>query len=313
MIRVPSIYANALWTKALWLIWVWIIPIIILAAIGYKVMASPDKLNLLIETAVVDWSWMMLSIVLLPLNILLEAKKWKVILGAIENSSLWICTKTILSGKSLNVISPFGIGDAFARIMAVPVRRRKSIIGGVLIDRVSQMLPTLILGLCSGYYLMRNGYDWSVQTILIPMGIGAMLMLSTVVLVNSYRGKLMAYLVLLKGLTLNIALYVASISFARFTVFALQFYFVFLSFGSESPAIVLWLGIGWIFFVKTIFPTLSILGDLVKRELSAILFFSFFAADMGIVIVASFTLWIINILVPSALGIFFIGDIKKRF
>ena len=123
--------------------------------------------------------------------------------------------------------------------------------------------------------------------------------------------KVESYFILLSQLTLKSAFSVMGMSVLRYAVFTIQFFCLFIWLGSQLPTEVLLLGIAWIFLIKTILPGLSILGDLVKRELSAILFFSFFTSDLSIVFIASFVIWLINIALPALVGVGFVKEHKE--
>ena len=313
MIKSLTKRIDTKWIKIAWLAWTWVLPMIILSAVLFKLISTPGKLHLLTGVEGVDWIWLMMCLALLPLNIGLEAYKWKVILKPIQAKSIWNSAKIILSGRSLNVISPFDIGDIFAKYMGTTPAQRRQTVGGVLIDRFSQLVPTLTIGVVSVIYLIDKGFSIPLGPFLLAAGITGVLVALTLILVWIYQEKIKDY-VMLVGLVSPLSfLQIFGSAFLRYSVFTLQFLCVFWWLGSELPVAILILGIGWIFLIKTVVPNMSVLGDLVKRELSAALFFSFFTDDLGAVMLASFVVWIVNIVLPAITGLGFVSDMKKTF
>lgn len=301
------------WVKVIWLLWTWLVPLVILVAIGVKISGQPELLNSLTNMKPLDSYWLVLSIFLLPLNILLESFKWKIILSQMERRSLWACTKIVLGGRSLNVIAPFGLGHAFARFMGSKGRNRIQTIGGIAVDRLSQLIPTFVFGLVSVFYLLNHGFEFSIEPFIFFGALLAITVVIFVLILMFFGSYLRRYGQLITTITLNSFLTIFGASFLRYTVFSIQFLGVLLWLQSDMSIPILLLGISWIFFIKTIIPNVSVLGDLVSREVSAVLFFSLVTPDVGPVIVASFVVWLINIVWPALIGIIFVQEIKRSF
>ncbi len=248
---------------------------------------------------------------LLPLNVGIEAWKWRFILKPIQQPSVWRCMKTILSGKSLNVVSPFGIGDGFSRYLGLSKINRDHVFSGLAIDRFSQLLPTLGFGVVSVFFLVSRGLNIPMDelSVVFVVAISSVIMLGLVFYI--FRDQIRQYITLLISLDVKSIIVIGGISVGRYFVFVVQFYLIFWALGIQLPLLTILYGIFWIFLVKTLIPNLSVLGDLVKRELSATLFFSFFISDLSVVIVASFMVWMINIVLPALIGVLFVSDLKK--
>lgn len=250
---------------------------------------------------------------LLPLNIGIEAWKWKYILRPIQHQSFWNCLKIILAGKSLNVVSPFGIGDGFSRFLGLTKPNRNQIFAGLAVDRFSQLLPTLFFGVASVLFLIHERMEVPMIELKMILMIVSIVVMTVFIGIYSLRYKIKQYLTLLYSLSFKSAISTACLSFARYFIFVVQFYLIFWALDSQLPVSIIVLGIAWVFLFKTVIPNLSVLGDLVKREVSATLFFSFFVSDLSVVIMASFLVWVINIVLPALIGIMFVSDLKKSF
>ncbi|UXX78896.1 lysylphosphatidylglycerol synthase domain-containing protein [Reichenbachiella carrageenanivorans] len=313
MIRVLAKSRNTGWGRALNWAWVWLLPAFILGVVALKLINDPDKLNQLLQVRFSNWAGLAFCLFLLPFNVVLEAWKWQSILKPIEYKPLQDCVKVILSGKSLNVISPLGIGDAFARYFGIATARRNQIYAALLMDRFSQLLPTLVFGAGSVFYLLAHGFVVPVNSILLTVSVAGVLFSCLGLWGWWYRADLREYAQLIMRLDTRQILKIMTLAVARYAVFSIQFLLIFWSLGADLSFTVLCLGVAWIFLIKTLVPNISVLGDLVKRQLSAVLFFSFFTLDVGLVIVASFLVWLVNIVLPALVGIPFVSQLKRSF
>lgn len=306
-------HIESKWVKATWIIWSWFVPVAILFAIAFKLINDPENLSLLDQLKVSNSLGLIICLLLLPLNVGLESWKWQFILRPVEYKSFIKCLKVVLIGKSLNVVSPFGIGDAFSRFVGISSMHRKQTIAALAIDRISQMLPTLVFGLVSVFYLLIQGFSLPLNWIVYAMIALGVVLISGALVFRLFKEKISEYLLLIHELSWALIIKISSLSLLRYLVFLSQFYFVFWALGSELDGLIVLLGVAWIFLFKTLLPNMSVLGDLAKREVSAVLFFSFFISDLSVVLVASFIVWLINIVFPALLGVFFLSDLKRSF
>ena len=95
-------------------------------------------------------------------------------------------------------------------------------------------------------------------------------------------------------------------SILRYCVFAFQLWLLFDLMELGLDLNVLIAGITWIYLTKTLLPLFSLVGDLGIRELSAVFFFSLHGIEPHLVIVPTLVLWILNILLPSLAGLYFL-------
>lgn len=313
MIRSLAEKLDTRWIKLLWLTWTWVLPAIILVVVVFKLANTPKKLSMLLSLEILDWSSLAVCLVLLPLNVGLEAYKWKLILKPVQEISIWASAKIILAGRSLNVISPFGIGDAFAKYMGTTLDHRAQTIGGVTIDRFSQLVPTIIIGIVSVSYLIERGFSVPLKPILWSVISVTFLAMVALLFGKAYKNKIKGYVQLIDSINMLSLSKIVGAAFLRYAVFTFQFLCIFWWLGVELPIQALILGIAWIFLIKTVVPNLSVLGDLMKRELSTVLFFSYFLEDLSAVMMTSFVVWVINIVVPAVVGLGFVSEIKKAF
>jgi hypothetical protein len=129
--------------------------------------------------------------------------------------------------------------------------------------------------------------------------------------------KIVKYLSILSQFTARELRYVLAISFTRYVVFSFQYFLLLRIFGISLPLLTSFLLIGLYFFIITSIPTIA-LAEIGVRGAVAIAIFQFYfhhqrfepeSYEAGI-LVASSLLWVINIVIPAAIGTFFIPKLQ---
>jgi len=313
MIRALAKQRNSGWRKLIGILWSWVLPVAIFLVIGLKFTSHSENLSMLKSVELVNVVGVVFCLLLLPLNVGLEAWKWQCVLKPMEQQSIWSCLKIILAGKGLNVVSPFGLGDGLSRYMGLSPANKNQIIAGLAIDRFSQLLPTVGFGVLSVFFLLEHGLNIPMNELFIVLALMFLMVVFVMLGFYFFRNHIQKYLALFSLLDYKSIFRIGSLSFVRYSVFTIQFYLIFWALGSQLSLSITLLGVAWIFLFKTLIPNMSVLGDLMKREVSATLFFSFFISDLSVVIMASFLVWMINIVLPALVGVLFVSDLKKSF
>lgn len=264
-----------------------------------------------------NWAFVTLILVLTPINWGLEAKKWHILIQKIEPTTFLESYQAVLCGISLNILTPFGIGDIFGRMYLLKSYKRLQAIGSLLINRIAQLLPTLVFGMLAvGFVLVQ--YDTDVNSILYTT---LLLVLASVCffisknrvflfLQNKIKSGYISMFISLKNTQRTQILIVVIISIIRYGVFTIQFLLALLIFQVDLPIHTLLMGISWIFLMKTIVPSLSIFTDLATREVSALFFFGLWEVGLAQITAATMLIWLINIIIPAITGILFISKIQ---
>ncbi len=294
-------------------LWNFGLPLLVLTVLVLKLESSGE----VIQMKFLRWErgyLLMLAVALLPINILIESRKWG---RMVEHSGLKTNInpiKTVLAGKSLNMISPFGLGDGFARFSPFYKKHNTEGVALILLDRITKTIPTYVLGLVSAAFLIWSGLSWSISWYhwIIAAGLILMALLAFRVWVRKKSGLLQEKVRLLKFIKPSRILEYTVLSILRYLVFTLQFVLVLLYLNYDVSLGTMILGVSWIFFAKSVLPGLSIFGDLAVRELSAYTFFQTIGAPTEPIIVGTFIIWFVNILIPALAGVFFITDTKKH-
>ncbi|MBX9852508.1 MAG: flippase-like domain-containing protein [Cytophagaceae bacterium] len=279
-----------------------------------------DDFLIFIGTIFQKYGWfILLPLLLFPVNWALEAWKWKYLTQKIEKVSFLRSYRGILTGVAMGFATPMGLGDYAGRILQLNNPERAKGLGAVFISRISQFYITLVCGSASLIFIIYRvqQIDIFFNTIFLFFIIITNLIFLFLLLFHhrvllilkeiSVLKKVYPYVEIISQYSFRELLFVLALSLARYIVFSAQFVFILYFAGVSSRVDILLLGVNFIFLAKSVIPTLF---DLWVRETAAVYFFSFFMIASDQVIFSSLSLWFINILMPAVLGLFLIFKLK---
>lgn len=254
---------------------------------------------------------------LMVLNISVEALKWFLLVKENTTITFFQSLKAVFSGTAAGLITPHGVGDYVGRILFLDPEKRVENISSVLFSRIAQLCITCITGIAAlmyiGFYFEFNKWIalsmilaltflllvsivWFKRTLLLD-GMKKVPLIKNIEnwfeYIRSYSNQLFMKTLLLSGL--------------RYGIFLSQFVILLIFFDVEVPLHILIIGAIFIFFVKSIIPTFLDLG---VRELAAVFFFATYHVQEQNVLAASLSLWIINIIIPSCIGLIMMFQIE---
>lgn len=278
--------------------------------------------GLFFQAIVGPWFW--LALVMVPLNWLLESLKWQRAARGIEVFSLTEALKATLSGLSLSMVTPGGIGDYAGRLAFLRKRERLEAFGPLAWVRITQLWPSLFFG---GFAAMLLGYRWfSLEAWVkhtIPwlwLGASSVLLLflffpfvwltmlsmaGPLRYVRPFFYRLTSYSRQEIGLWLGL-------SVLRYGIFVGQFYFIIRAFDIAIPEAYPFdwgLVIPFILLAKTMLPSFLELG---AREWGVWLLFGQ-TPLFGPVLFAGLCLWLLNLVLPAFVGVFCLIGIPIKF
>jgi hypothetical protein len=294
-------------------LWIYILPVVILVVLTMK-LDSALLLETLRQLPLSNNSFVLFAVALLPVNMGLDALSWFMIAKMQSPISFAKSVKMILSGRSLNVISPLGLGDAYLKYNQWSEAKLGSL-QGIAADRMVKMIPTFLFGIASVLFMINKGM--TEMTSLLYWILGAMLIAGVLILLGwksltSYFVNRFEILKALQGIQTSLLVRLLCVALLRYLIFTAQFVLILNWVGIEADLMILLMGICWIFFFKSVLPNVTILGDLTKRELSALMFFSFFSVALDQIAVASMVVWVMNIVLPAVVGLFFLSELKEE-
>lgn len=293
------------------------------------VFTAPD--TLLTWQSILDKAWnsdnmylLMLTILLIPLNWGFEAAKWHLLGNKIEHMSFYRAYRSVMVGLTLGFITPNRIGDYAGRVLELKSNERLDAIGAIFIGRFCQLVATVLAGSLGLLYFILHFYAAEYPAITLSLLVVLLALCAALLLLLFNARAMVAMVAAIKPLK-KFVHYVAImasynrqeiwrllvLSMGRYLVFMLQFILLLIFFDVDLTAIEYLSGVSGTFFLKSVVPSVTLLSDLGVRELSAMYLFGLLGQNKLYVLSASLTLWLLNIAVPSAVGIYFV--LRLRF
>ncbi len=268
--------------------------------------------------------YLVLVILLMLCNWGLEAAKWKLSASLIHPISFWKAFKAVFSGVSISMITPNRVGEYLGRMMYMPEGKRLKVISVTLINSLSQILLTLLMG-TMGFLFLRSSliegklissvwYSF-ISGVLIASFIILTLFYFALPLIEKLLEKLFAtsrYLYLVEALHLfnmQRLLLLLLLSFVRYAVFASQYIVVFRLFEVDIPFVTLYWIMSLVFLTLAIIPSISLVELGIRGEVSLQLVGLFTVNSLG-VLLTSVSIWFVNLIIPALVGSILILGLK---
>lgn len=252
-----------------------------------------------------------------------EAKKWQILVRKVEAISFKDSYKSVLMGLSLGFISQADLGDLAGKMVLIKNENRKKSTGAVLLGGGIQTYISLIFGTLSIGYFMKNVFPddsnyYQVILMLCCLGIiiGIVLLyfrksINVFFIKFPFFAFSKPFLIVLESYSNWEIFEVFTLSCSRYLIFSLQFLIILLLFQIPLEIIDLLMIIFFVFFVKTIVPSISFISDLGVRGITSLYLFEFYKISPSLVIASTFTIWVINILIPVLIGALVLIFLKR--
>ena len=237
-------------------------------------------------------------LVLMPLNLLLEAWKWQTLLKPIESMGIGEALRQVCYGMAGAFVTPYRIGDYPARVLLLKDKSHYvpamtlAVVGSVALTAVILMLgiPAFALSFTDfqGYFT-GNGqtYVWLVSLLL-----GVVLLVLALV---PFMGK--RY-----GIKYSDCGIILLQSLLRYLCFSLQLWLILYACGVALSPMVSIVSIPLYYLFVTVTPNMPI-ADVGIRGAWAVFVFGQYMPDVeASIILATTCLWIINTLLPVLFG-----------
>jgi len=262
------------------------------------------------------WIYITAVIVLMPVNWLIESIKWKTLVEKFQAFGLKKSIYSVLSGVSMAIMTPGRIGEYGGRLVGIRPENRPNAVLGNLISSLSQNIINIGLGLLMAL-LFFNSYMEIQQGVFLSLLFASVLVICALLLayfrIDLIDG-LLAYLPQYKWvekirssvssfsiMDTRSLFYILGLSFLRYSVYLTQYVLLIFFFGVTDRLIPAILGVSTLFFLQSNLPLPPALSVLARGEM-AIFLWSVFTSNVLGIIAATFSLWIINLVVPAILG-----------
>jgi len=266
-------------------------------------------------------TYIIAAVLLVLPNIGLQSYKWRYLLRLVKpNVPYGEVLGSLLVGFTAGIFTPARVGEYGGRMFYVKNCNRLQIAGLTLVDKVFSLFATTTMGLIGLLLFFKLVFDYP-RIILFPEFFLALLFLLLMVYLfispelmkriiralnlksKIYRG-IKPMLASIDNFHRRDAVVVLTLSFIFYSVFFFQFHLLTLAF----EPVPLWVGFVSItstMFAKTYIPSITF-GEIGIRESAAIMFYTQFGFNGATAFNASILLFAINVMLPSAVGLFFI-------
>jgi uncharacterized protein (TIRG00374 family) len=262
----------------------------------------------------VNGLWLGAAFLLMPLQLFLKVYKWRYLLRLNKHSIRFgEAAKSLLGGIGIGIITPARVGE-ITRVLYLKSGQRLRLSGLVIIDKFFDLFVVIALAI-GGLTLVLNP---SINALLLLLLILLFYFLFNPgrikrpleKLINRlpFKDKISEVLSGLDTLNWRVSGFLLFLTFLAFIVDFFQFYLLLFSFGEASlkaaafafPLVIL----------ANILPLT--VGGLGIREGVSVIALSLFGVAKEVAVNASFSLFLINTLIPGIGGIFLIYRIKIK-
>lgn len=276
--------------------------------------------------------FLLLCVLLMPLNWLMETCKWRVFTQPWSGMKFGQSLRAVLAGVAASMLLPNRTGDYLGRWLLAPDDQKASLLLASLAGHYCQFLVLLGLGLPSVLALSAYIKDFPLTDtrsfLYLVAGLLLLLLLLGLVLIprllRRYAAKIQegewpgfwrhVQSILQHGLEVltqyRMSHMLQGLAWAvlRYGLYSVQYYLILRFYGIQLPLGAAMTGVGSIYLFQTAIPLPPVLGLLARGEI-ALLVWGIWGANALSILAASYTLFVLNLVFPALLGLFYI--VKK--
>ena len=253
--------------------------------------------------------WLILVLLLLPVNWFFEARKWQKIVSPTEKISLRRSILSVLAGSSTAFFSPNRTGDFVGRGLYLKKENQTQVIPFSVLNSLTQNIiliacgfPMAVLFLLSTQNQEISGYGFLLKSggILLAGTIGFFIIFRIIRKINLPEWLLRMKLTFLKtgSKTFFEVLY---FSFLRYLIFSVQFYFMLRFFGVDLSVWQAIIALPTNYLLVTLAPAFSF-SEAGVRGSTAVLVIGAFSSQLTGIALAGMTIWLVNFVIPMMVG-----------
>lgn len=266
---------------------------------------------------------LLFALFLVPLNIYLEGIKWKIQLKPIENISNCKSFISIFTGITSGMFFPNRMGNFLGRVLMLEKGDRIKASLVTIVGGMGQMIATVSLGLIAYIFFVKK--HLVLLTILVSLIIVTLLIMYfnihflkyfQFLIPKKFREKTTEYFEVFSLYNKKELLKILTLSFLRYFLYTFQFVLLIWVFNIPLTYFKAMIPISLTYIAMMIIPFITITEIAVRGSVSILIFEKWMILN-GIsssysimVFSASSLLWILNIALPSVIGLFFIHRLK---
>lgn len=297
----------------------------LLFAVLYRDLSENRNLPAVWETFVAHlegarWGLLALVVLLMPFNWLAETEKWRQFVARYQPFSRIKAILAVMTGVTFSLFTPNRVGEYGGRMLYVqPEHQWKAVVAN-LVGNFCQYMVLLGGGVAGGLYIIHHFHLIDITTgyvMVILAGLGFWVMLGIyyylefVIDFIKQRGLLRPIwpwigrlqLGVIRQFTRQERFGILGWAIVRYFIYATQYFLLLRFFGIHTDILSGFAGIAGLFLLQTSIP-LPPLAGLVARGNMAVLLWEQFGANEIAALAATFTLWVINLVLPALIGTF---------
>ena len=272
---------------------------------------------------------------LIPINLILEVVKWKLLISKLESVSFWNATKAILTGISVSMFLPNRVGDYLGRVFVLKKADRLQAVLATVLGSMAQLLTTVLFGFIASLFFFPHYADMS-DTLNIWFYTGLILLVvilsftfvfaflnfsafSDIIKRVSGRtyNKISKYAQVFSWYSPVFLIKILAISIFRYLIFSFQFWLLLQAFQVSVSYPVAMVLIALVYLLMSVIPTVALTEIGVRGSVSLFVFGLYlkpagmWTENMGLGIASASTmLWVFNLAFPALLGTLFVYSLR---
>lgn len=250
------------------------------------------------------------ALLLMPLNLALEAWKWHLLAGSAQKLSYRQALASYLAGIAFSVVTPNRLGEYPGRLLYLKRKNTFRLISVSILGAVAQMLTLFIYGLLGLIYY--NLFFASVFSIVVLVACAACTIIIFIIywrfetwmpVIEKIRWlkKYHVYGKLLKRFTSKEQLTILIISLVRYSIYTAQYLILLQWMNVDMPLIQGFFMSALFFWVIAIIPSVTLVELGERGQVGLYLFHHFSDNTVGI-LGATLGVWCINLILPAIIG-----------
>lgn len=266
---------------------------------------------------------LILTIILVPVNIYLEGVKWRIQLKPIENISYYKSFLSIFTGLTAGMFFPNRMGNFLGRIFMMENGDRIKAAMVTIVGGMAQMIATVSIGLIATIFFVNKYFVLLTISIILIVALLLLIYFNIHVLKyfqflipKKFKEKTKEYFDVFSLYDKKELLKILIISFLRYFIYTFQFVLLIWAFNIPLTYLNAMIPISFTYLLMMVIPFITITEIAIRGSVSILVFEKWFIIN-GIsnslelmVFSVSSLLWILNIAIPSIIGLFLIHRLK---
>ena len=267
----------------------------------------------------------LLLLFFMVINWSIEALKWKISLSHHKQVSFLEAFKGVLSGTSFGFFTPNRVGEYVGRVVVLQPGKRASSISLTMVCSIAQLVVTLLAGILGLLFLastplpITSAYHITGKLLFYASLSAILLLVVFYVCLRSWSSWLNSktwfsrfsrYTQPLESIQTKMLFQVLFLSILRYLVFIIQYGLAFRIFKISLSPEQLFGSVSVVFLVVALVPSLAQLFELGIRWEASMEVVGLFTPNLAAVVSASFTIWVVNLVVPALIGMLFLWKIR---